>query len=133
MANTNSIAWPNMLDVSRNKAAIAEDNASIVNRVRLMLLTEPTELYMNPTYGVGLKKYLFQYNSENLIAIIKDKIIEQLRLWEPSVDADRTIVTPGLLFTGTGEPAASYNRLMLTVILFNKFGEELKIEINEGF
>jgi len=129
MANTESLHWPNMFDVSRNRMSVAEDSASIVNRVKLLLLTEPTELYMNPTYGVGLKKYMFQYNNENTIAIIKDNIIQQLRLWEPCVIADETVVTPGLLFSGDSDPHQDYNHLKLTVILRSKYGEELTVEV----
>ena len=62
---------------------------SIVNRSKLLILTEPTELYNNPDFGVGLKRHLFQYNNENQKAIIRDRIVEQLRLHEPCVDPDK--------------------------------------------
>ena len=57
MANTSSISFPNMFDVTGNCVSVVEDSQSIVNRTRLLMLTEPTELYMNPDFGVGLKKY----------------------------------------------------------------------------
>ena len=69
---TSSLNWPNIFDVSRNRCAVAEDNASIVSRTKLMILTEPTELYMNPSYGVGLKRHMFKYNTENEKQIIKN-------------------------------------------------------------
>ena len=62
---TNSLAWPSMFDVARNKVSVIEDNQSVVNRSKLLILTDPTELYMNPNFGVGLKKYLWQYNTAN--------------------------------------------------------------------
>ena len=91
-----SWSWPNMFDVSRNKINLYQDTQSIVNRVKLLLLTEPTELYMNPNFGVGLKKHLFKYNNDNVIAIIRDELIEQLRLWEPGVIPEKTTVERGL-------------------------------------
>lgn len=130
--NTSSLSFPNMLNVSRNLGAVAIDNAAIVNRVKLLLLTEPTELYHNPTYGVGLKRYLYQYNNDSIIGLIKDRVIEQLSLWEPCVIAEQTQVVSGLTFTG--DPYTEehdYNHLKLTITLITKFGDELKIESND--
>ncbi len=131
--NTGSWSWPNMFDVARNRVNIAEDRNSIVNRVKLMILTEPSELYMNPTYGVGLKKYMFQYNRDNVIALIKDKIIEQLRLWEPCVQAEKTEVHRGLQYTGTStdEVSADLNHLRLTVTLYSIYDDVYTIDITE--
>ena len=50
---------------------------------------------MVPNFGVGLKKHMFKYNSDNVIALIQDELIEQLRLWEPCVVADKTIIERG--------------------------------------
>lgn len=129
---TNSLNWPNMFDVSRNRCAVAEDNASIVNRVKLMILTEPTELYMNPTYGVGLKRHLFKYNTENERAIIKDRIVQQLKLWEPEVDADKTEFADGLLYTGDQNSIKQdYNQLNMTITLRTIYGDTLTVDLSE--
>lgn len=135
MAETNSLAFPAMFDVSRNKVSVLSNNASIVNRVRLLLLTEPTELYNNPTFGVGLKQYLFQYNTENSKAIIQDKIKEKLRVFEPSVDADSTKFADGLLFSGSEDSASvkqSYNKLDLTVALSTMYGDSVTVKLNDS-
>lgn len=79
-----------MFDVARNKVGVLSDNESIVNRSRLLILTEPTELYHNPNFGVGLKRHLWHYNTENEKAILKDRIVEQLRLHEPCCAPDKT-------------------------------------------
>lgn len=129
---TSSLNWPNIFDVSRNKCAVAEDNAAIVNRVKLMILTEPTELYMNPTYGVGLKQHLFKYNTENEKALIRDRIVEQLKLWEPRVDADKTIFSDGLLYTGDiNSIGQDFNTLNMTITLVTTYGDTLTVNINE--
>lgn len=130
--NTNSIGFPNMFDVSRNRVATMTDNASVANRVRLLLLTEPTELYMNPTFGVGLKRFMFQYNNDNVIAQIKDRLIDQLRLWEPCVEAEKTTVVRGLVYSGQSaqETAAETNQLNLTVTVYTIYGTKLDIGIN---
>lgn len=130
--NTVSIGFPNLFDVSRNRVATLKDNMSVVNRVKLLLLTDPTELYMNPNFGVGLKRYLFQYNNDNVVAQIKDRLIEQLRLWEPCVDADKTTVVRGLAYSGdtTFDSAAEQDDLNLTVTVYTIYGEKLDITIN---
>lgn len=130
---TNSISFPRMFDVSRNNTSVAQDNQSIVNRVRLLILTEPTELYNNPGFGVGLKRHLWKYNTDNEKAIFKKRLIEQLRLYEPCVDADKTTVTDGLLFTGSGDntSAQEYNKMKLTVTVFTIFGDTLEVNLDE--
>ena len=90
-----SISWPNMFDVARNKVNLYANEQSLVNRIKLLILTDPTELYMEPNFGVGLKKHIFKYNNDNVIALIQDELIQQLRLWEPGVIAQDTEVTRG--------------------------------------
>lgn len=134
MASTTSWGWPNMFDVARNTVSVASDTASVVNRVKLLILTEPTELHMNPEFGVGLKRHIWQYNNENQKAIIKDRIIEQLRLHEPCVKAEETQIADGLLFTGgsDGEQMAQdFNRLKMTVALTTVFGDKVEVNFNE--
>ena len=128
--NTCSWSFPNMIDVSRNKIAVARDNVSIVNRVRLLIMTEPTELYMNPNYGVGLKRYMYQYNSDNIVSIIKDRIIDQLRLWEPCVDPDKTIVEKGLKYSNPNDINMDPNHLELTVTVYTIYGDTLTISVD---
>lgn len=133
MAHTTSWAFPNMLNVSKNAVNIAEDNVSIVNRTRLLILSEPTELYNSPEFGVGLKRHLFQYNTPNELAIIQDRIRAQLVKHEPCVDAEKTSYADGLLFTGTDEstPAANYNSLNMTVGLSTVYGDTISVTFNQ--
>ena len=128
---TNSIAFPNMFDVTRSRVSTLSDNASIVNRSRLLILTSPTELYNEPNFGVGLKQFLFQYNTENQKAIIRDKIAEQLRLHEPCCDADGTQYADGLMFTGEETNLNHYNKLEMTVAIQTKFGNLVSVDFSD--
>lgn len=114
-----TFSFPNLFDVSRSKVNIYTNTRAIVNRVKLLMLTEPTELHMVPNFGLGLRKYMFTYNNDNTIALIRDKLIEQLRLWEPSVIPEETKVERGLQYTGGNveETAVDINHLKLTVTL----------------
>lgn len=131
-----SWSWPNMFDVARNRVSLYNDTASIVSRVKLLLLTEPTELFMTPNFGVGLKRYLFTYNNENTIAMIKDALIEQLRIWEPAVIPEETKVSRGLQFTGGGsnDPQVAVktnNTLELTITLVTRYKQVIQFGLNE--
>lgn len=130
-----SFSYPNMFDVSRSKVNLYNDIKSITNRVKLLLLTEPTELYMNPSFGVGLSKYMFTYNNDNTIALIKDKLIEQLKLWEPAVIAEETEVTRGLSYTSPDDTERSeedLNKLDLTITLKTVYMQTVSFGINQS-
>lgn len=134
MVHTNSLAFPNMFSVSKNTVNIVENDVSVVNRVRLLMLSDPTSLYNSPTFGVGLKRYLFQYNNDNTKAQLKDRIKEQLRMYEPCVDADKTTFTDGLLYTGSQlgeEDYTDVNRLKMTMSIKTIYGDTVDINTND--
>lgn len=134
MSRTTSVAWPNMFDVSRNVVATLEDSKSIVNRTKLLILTEPTELYNELDFGVGLKRHLWQYNNANQKAIIRDRIVSQLRLHEPYADPDKTQFADGLLFTGSTDQvqlAQEYNKLKMTISLSTVFEDTAEVTLND--
>lgn len=132
MSKTNSIKFPNMIDVASNRVGLYIDNESVVNRTRLLFMSDPTSLYNNPSFGLGLKRYLFTYNTPNTQAIIKDQMIEQLREHEPCVDPDRTSFANGLLFTENDQnlTADEYNHLKMTVGLRTIYNDEVEVELN---
>lgn len=135
MAQTNSLAFPNMLDVARNRVGVFEDTASVTNRTKLLILTEPTELYNSPTFGVGLSRYLFQYNTKNQQSILKDRIVAQLSLHEPCVIADETVFVEGLQFSDSPDAlisAQDYNKLKMTVGLRTVFGDNVTVSLNDN-
>lgn len=134
MAYTNSWAWPNIFNVSQNQINIVEDNKSIVSRTRLLILSEPTSLFNSPDFGVGLKRHLWQYNTENQKAIIKDRIVAQLKLNEPSVFPEKTQYADGLLFTGSPSDDINqdYNQLKMTVAVVTNYNETLEVTVEDG-
>ena len=130
MSRTSSWKFPNLIDPARNRINIVEDDASIVNRSRLLMLTNPTELYHNPDFGVGLRKYVFQYNNANTIARMQGNIKEQLAEFEPCVVADETMFADGLIFTGENE-SENPNHVKMTVGLKTVYGDEVTIGLND--
>lgn len=133
MANTTSLAFPNMFNVSQNKVTVLEDSTSVVNRSRLLILTNPTELYNSPNFGVGLHRHMWKYNNDNEKAVVLDRIKDQLRLHEPYVDPDKTDYADGLLFTGGSNDysAIKVNEMEMTVSLSTTFSDNVSVRIGQ--
>lgn len=134
MANTTSLAWPNMFNVAQNQVSIYEDNQSVVSRCRLLMLTEPTELYNEPDQGVGLKRYIGRYNQDNVKAEIRDRCAEQFELHDPSVNAPNTQWADGLLFTGEKGNTVKVmkpNSVEMTISVETIYGDTLNIDAND--
>ena len=51
----------------------------------MLILTVPGERVMKPKFGVGLKRYLFEQNTEFLRQEISNKISEQVNIYMPFV------------------------------------------------
>lgn len=133
MAETSSLAFPNMFNIANNQVSVLENTTSVANRTRLLILSEPTELYNNPDFGVGLKRHLWKYNTEAERGLVKDRITDQLRLHEPSVYPEKTQYSDGLLFSETAvqNAALASNSLELTVALQTVFKEEAKVTFTQ--
>jgi phage baseplate assembly protein W len=130
MANTTSLAFPKMFDISQNKVSVLTDSISIVSRTRLLMLTDPTALYNEPEQGVGLRRYIGRYNTENVKAEIKDRIIEQLREHEPCVVPDKTDWADGLIFTGQpNDVQLKPHKLEMTVALKTIYDSTASVDI----
>jgi phage baseplate assembly protein W len=52
---------------------------------KMLLLTNPGERIMEPTYGVGLRTYLFSMQNEDTRGKINTKIAEQVKLYMPYI------------------------------------------------
>ena len=65
-------------------------HANIVDSVRqnlkLILLTSPGERIMLPSFGVGLRSYLFEQDRPNLQSEISNKIKQQFKRFMPFLD-----------------------------------------------
>jgi phage baseplate assembly protein W len=120
-----------MIDVSRGTVAVLKDNESIVNRCRLLILTEENEMYNSPEFGVGLKRHLWKYNNENEKAIIRDRITEKLRMYEPCCIPEKTEYADGLLYTESEDTPADVNKLKMSIIIYTIYGDNLNVNLSD--
>lgn len=122
-----------MFNIATNRVAVYEDLQSVTNRTKLLLLSSPTELYNNPDFGVGLKKYLWQYNTANTRAIIEKNIKDQIALYEPCAIPEETIFADGLQYTGNvlgQDTVQNGNELNMTVAITTTFNSKATIDLN---
>lgn len=120
-----------MFDVAQNKVSVLTDSISIVNRTRLLMLTDPTALYNEPEQGVGLRRYIGRYNTENVRAEVRDRIVEQLRAYEPCVVPDKTEWADGLIFTGQPDDISiKPHKLEMTVALKTIYDSTASLDIS---
>ena len=67
-----SIAFPNMF--TRTSTNFVTDKEATFQNLKYLILSEKGELFGDPFYGVGLKKYLFDQNA----TIIKDLVLDDM-------------------------------------------------------
>ena len=67
-----SIAFPNMF--TRTSTNFVTDKEATFQNLKYLILSEKGELFGDPLYGVGLKKYLFDQND----TIIKDLVLDDM-------------------------------------------------------
>jgi len=66
-----------------NMSTTTEEQA-VSNYINL-LLTDPGERYMQPSYGVGLRKYIFEPNSKLGRSTLRNRIESQVAQWTPYI------------------------------------------------
>lgn len=58
---------------------------NIKQNLKMIILTSPGEKLMDPTFGVGVKQYLFEQFSDSLYKTFKGSVTRQVRLYMPYV------------------------------------------------
>jgi len=66
---------------------------NVAQSLRSILLTEPGERIGRPTYGVGLRRFLFGPNDLGTRAAIRQEILDAIDRDEPRADVDEVEVT----------------------------------------
>lgn len=63
--------------------------------LKCLLLTAPNERMMDPEFGVGLKRYLFENTSPQLNTDIKIRIRQQVKKYMPFIDLKQVAIKTG--------------------------------------
>jgi phage baseplate assembly protein W len=77
------------LPITKNTAdgfeMIKDFQTLIKQNFKMLLLTHPGERVMEPSFGVGVQKYLFENFSQKTFSDIEAKIIEQVQIYMPVI------------------------------------------------
>ena len=93
--------------------------------LKMILLTSPGERIMDPEFGVGVKNYLFEQNTELLKLDIESKIRKQVKKYLSFVDIEEVF-----FFDSANANSIESNRLNITIRFYIRplnAGEELTI------
>jgi phage baseplate assembly protein W len=107
----------------------------------VLLLTEPGERVMLPSFGTPLKKFMFEPNDPSLIESVRETIINSIRNWEPRIRVTDIQVTNSrdeIELSGSPyESGEDTEHVLLVRISFTDFNniqevQELKLEVPLG-
>jgi uncharacterized protein len=74
------------------RIAWSEGEANVREGVRVVLLTEPGERLLAPSFGGGLSQYLFEPNTVATRHTLAEAISQAINQWEPRVALDSVAV-----------------------------------------
>lgn len=112
-----SIAFPEMFN--RTVTNTVSDYEATLQNIKMLLWSEKGELFGDPYYGTGLKKYLYEQNDAILKDILVDDIYTAIATFIPQILIDRkgiTIESDGARVTATIEAT---NRVSFETNLYN--------------
>ena len=83
-----SIQFPEMFTRTVTNT-VSDYDATLLN-LKMLLWSEKGELFGDPYYGTGLKKYLYDQNDVVLIDILIDDIYTAITLFMPQIKVERS-------------------------------------------
>jgi len=78
-------------DGTLSLAAYEED---VRQAIRIILGTEPGERVMRPTFGAGLRAFVFEPINTSTLSRLESRVRDALITWEPRIDVRSVTVTP---------------------------------------
>lgn len=79
------VRLPLVRDVGDGFGMIKDFKTMIKQNFKMLLLTYPGERVMEPDFGVGLKKYLFENFHESTFSKIERDILNQTKIYLPTI------------------------------------------------
>lgn len=97
-----SIRFPEMF--TRTVTNTVSDYDATLQNLKMLLWSEKGELFGDPYYGTGIKKYLYDQNDVVLIDILIDDIFTAIQLFMPQIRVERSGIQ--LFRSGKGQVTA---------------------------
>ena len=80
-----SVRLPLTLDDSDGYGMIKKIRNVIKQNLKMLILTEPVERVMEPEFGVGMRRFLFENYSDSVYSQIDKRIREQVKKYIPDI------------------------------------------------
>jgi len=96
-----AVALPLVLDSRDGYAMLKSLRKVIKQNLKMLILTNPGERVMEPDFGVGLKRYLFENYGTGVEGLIDTKIREQVSIYLPAVKIIQ-------VYFGTTDPDSNF-------------------------
>ena len=115
--------------------------AQIKSDLLALLLTEPGERVMLPSFGTPLKRFMFEPNDPALLDNVRNTIIESIRSWEPRIQVTDIQVTNSrseiALSASPYDNGEDSEHVLLVRIFFTDFNniqdiQQLKLQVPLG-
>lgn len=81
--------------LAAGRIAFADGPEKVAQSIQLILVTEPGERVMRPSFGCGLRRYLMSPNSNATRALIRLDVERALTQFEPRIQLREVRVDPG--------------------------------------
>ena len=76
------------------RLAYAQDDQSVREVIRNILLTSPGERVMRPAFGAGLLDFIHQPNNETTRTLLRNLVRKAIEQWETRIKVDDVSVLP---------------------------------------
>lgn len=87
MAEGLSVALPLAVNTSDGAYALNKDIESMAaQNLKMVILTNPGERIMQPEFGAGIRRFLFEPATADTVEVVKDAIQEQVSKYLPYID-----------------------------------------------
>ncbi len=107
-------AFPPAFDRSKGQVQMIVDDEDIRQSIRIILGTIPGERPMNPDFGCGIRRFVFETNDPTFIRMIKDTVYNALLYHEPRIS-----VTDIEIKDDTFEAGLIHIHIYYTIIITN--------------
>jgi phage baseplate assembly protein W len=88
------VGWNFPVAQSGGQTEMVQYEEDVRQAVLIILLTNPGERVMRPTFGAGLNDFLFEPISSTTLSTIEQRVEDSLIDWEPRIDVISVSATP---------------------------------------
>ena len=81
-------AFPPAFNKLTHSVEMSHETDDIQESIRIILGTIPGERIMNPTFGCGINKYVFESRDTTQMTMLKDAVYDALLYFEPRISIE---------------------------------------------